>query len=360
MKSVRVLILGSNDSTLISTIRTLQKSSKYDFTIFGFGSENEFIERFYNVTLLRKSSSDLALIHFLIDACQKNKVEVIIPTSFEYLEPLCEHLEIFRSKNIEPAIPLTDPSLLEILSHRPTLFEYFNRVLSLNGPEYRISSTQQMLHEGAHSLGYPHKPILFTPSHSFRGGNMKLVESSKDVRKLFFEKKPDTVYSTLHQFTNVLGVSFPEVTAIEFDCVTEYSVEVLCRKGITFAVLVYPSNPLSAKMDIRAALTKDQHYPAVEKIARRVIEGFGFSYSVCMRIWIDSEGNAKLVDVIPHLREDVILCFHGGVNFPELMIDMALQEFDYEYNPTIKWGLKMQQVWLELLSYQGDVWKTDL
>ncbi len=333
---------------------------KYNFTFFGYGYENEFIQRFYDVKLMKRPSSELDLIPFLFDICQKNEIDVIIPASSEYLGPLCENLEQFRANNIEPIIPVSDPSLLEILSHRPTLFEYSKRVLSILAPEYRVIRNQKMIKETTHSLGYPEKPILFSPSRYSQDGNIRLVDSSKDIRRLFFDEKPDAVYTTLHQFTHALGDVFPEITAIEYDCTTEYSVEVLCRKGLTFAILIYSSNPLSNKLNTHTVLTKDKHFPVIEEIVKRVVEGFGFSYCVGMRIWIDSEGNARLVDLIPHLRDDVILCFHGGVNLPELMIDMALREFDYNYGTTIKWGLQMQQVWFELLNYKGDVWKTEL
>jgi carbamoyl-phosphate synthase large subunit len=296
----------------------------------------------------------------LLEICKKNDIDIIIPASYEFLEPLCENLELFRANNIEPIIPITDPALLKILSHRPTLFEYSTNVLSIPVPEHRTIGTQKMIQEMTHSLGYPLTPILFTPSYYSIGRNIRLVDSSKDMRMLFFNEKPDAVYTTLQQFTEALGNDFPEIIAMEYDCVAEYSVEALCRKGLTFAILAYPSKPISNKLDAHSVLTKDQHFPVIEGIVRRVVEGFGFSYCVGMRIWLDSNGNARLVDITPHLSDDVILCFHGGINFPELMIDMALGEFDYNYRPKIKWGLRMQQVWLELLNYQGDVWKTAL
>lgn len=360
MKSVRVLILGSKDSTLIQIARTLETSSKYDVTLFGFGVENEFISKFYNITLFKKQSTEGDLISYLLDICEKNQIDIIIPSSSEFLEPLCANLEQFRKNNVEPIIPVSDPSLLKILFHRPTLLEYSKNVLSLAVPKYRLMENQNLIREVTQELGYPENPILFSHSRYSHDGNIRLIDSSSDIKKLFFNEKPDAVNVTFDQFTHDLDETFPEIIALEYDCTVEYTVKALCRKGIIFATLIYPSNPLSNKLNTHTILTKDQHFPVLEKIAQRVVEGFGISYSVGMRIWMDSKGNAKLVDVIPHLRDDVILCFHGGVNFPELMLDMALTEFDYDYRPSIKWGLQMQQVWLELLDYKGDVWKTDL
>ncbi len=360
MKSVRVLVLCSSDSTFFVVLRTLEKSRKYDFTIFGYGSENEFIQRFHTVQIIDKRTSDDELIPFLLDFCQENEIDVILPASFEYLNPLCQNLAQFRANGVEPIIPISDPSLLEIITHRPALFEYSSNVLSIPVPEYRTIKNQGMIKDAIDSLDYPQKRILFSPSRLSQDRNIRLIDNSKDLRRLFFDEKPEAVYTTLQQFTHDVGDDFSEITAIEYDCTTAYSVEVLCRRGQTFAILVYSSNPLSDKMNTHSVLTRDHNFPIIEKLAQRVVEGFGFSYSVGMRIWIDSVGNASLLDVIPHLRDDVILCLHGGINLPELMIDMALREFDYNYRPTIKWGLRMQQVWLELLNYEGDVWKTDL
>ena len=121
MKSVRVLVLGSRDSTLIHVLRTLAKSTKYDYTLFGYGSENDFIQKSFNTKLLKNPSTETELIPFLIDSCEKNEIDFIIPTSTEFVAPLCENLEDFRTKNVEPIVPLSDPSLLEIIFHRPTL-----------------------------------------------------------------------------------------------------------------------------------------------------------------------------------------------------------------------------------------------
>jgi hypothetical protein len=223
-----------------------------------------------------------------------------------------------------------------------------------------ILKERKMVQETMKSLGYPENPILLSHNRNAQKKSIRLIDSSNDMTKLYFDEKPDAVYSTLHQFINDIEDRFTEIIALNFDCEIEYNVEVLCRKGIVFALLVYPGNPLSNKLSTYSVLTKDQHFSAIEAIANRIVEGFGISYSVGLRIWIDSNGNAKLADIVPHTRNNVILCFHGGVNFPELMIDMALRDFDYDYSSTIKWGLQVQQVWLELLDYRGDVWKTDL
>ncbi|MBN2230623.1 MAG: hypothetical protein JW779_13625 [Candidatus Thorarchaeota archaeon] len=360
MKSVRVLVICSNASTFLHILRTLESSQKYDFTIFGYGVTDEFIPLFHRVTLFDKVSHQTDLVSYLLKICNDNGIDVIIPASTEYLRPLCDSLEQFREINTEPIIPVSNPLLLEILSQKSKLLEYSKNVLLITVPEYKTIENHMKIVEAASDLGYPQKSILFSPSLSSQTGSLRLVDSSRDIRKIFFDEKPDAVFTTLERFSSDIGHSSSEITAMQFDCSTEYTAEVLCRKGQTFAIIVYPSNPLSQEMSTFSVLTKDQHYPTIEKIVKKVVEGFGLSYSIGMRIWIDSEGNARLVDVIPHLRNDIILSLHGGINFPELMVDMAFHEFDYSYKPEIKWGLKMQQVWLELLNYEGAVWKTEM
>ncbi|MHA2209132.1 MAG: hypothetical protein ACXABV_08180 [Candidatus Thorarchaeota archaeon] len=360
MKSVRVLVLSSSDSTFFQIIRTLEEHRRYNFLLFGYGSDNEFIQRFHNIQIIEKQTSEDNLIPFLLDICQENEIDVILPASFEYLNPLCRNLEKFRASDVEPIIPVSDTSLLEILTHRPVLFEYCMNVLSIPVPEYRTIRSRGMIKNATDSLDYPQKPILLSPSKLSQNRSIRLIDNSKDLQRLFFDEKPQAVYATLRQFTEDIGDDFSEITAMEYDCTSEYSVEVLCRRGQTFATLVYSSNPLSDKPMAHSVLTKDHNFPIIEKIAESIVEGFGFSYSVGMRIWVDSEGNARLFDVIPHLCDNVMLCLHGGINLPELVIEMALREFDYNYKPSIKWGLRMQQVWLELLDHEGDVWKTDL
>ncbi|MFW9913356.1 MAG: hypothetical protein ACFFEU_12845, partial [Candidatus Thorarchaeota archaeon] len=66
-------------------------SRKYDFALFGYGSDSEFIQRFHNIQLIKKHRSRTELIPSLLEICKTNEIDVLLPATYEFLNPLCQN-----------------------------------------------------------------------------------------------------------------------------------------------------------------------------------------------------------------------------------------------------------------------------
>jgi len=66
----------------------------------------------------------------------------------------------------------------------------------------------------------------------------------------------------------------------------------------------------------------------------------------------------KILEINPRLQGTTIISVEGGVNIPELMVQMALGDFNPDYRPEIKWGLKLHRVYREIFELEGKVWTT--
>jgi predicted ATP-grasp superfamily ATP-dependent carboligase len=104
-------------------------------------------------------------------------------------------------------------------------------------------------------------------------------------------------------------------------------------------------------------ILKDDNYGEIEKVSKKLVEGFGLSYNVGIQMREDKKGKPQLLEINPRLQGTTTMTVASGVNIPELMVMMALREFDYDIEPEIRWGLEMDRVWLELFKYEGSVWE---
>jgi carbamoyl-phosphate synthase large subunit len=105
-----------------------------------------------------------------------------------------------------------------------------------------------------------------------------------------------------------------------------------------------------------AVLAKDDQFDFITRFSEKIIKGHNLSYNIGIQLREDRNGQLKLLEMNPRLQGTTIISVEGGVNIPEIMVDMALGLFDSNFKPDIKWGLKLQRVWREVLELDGKKW----
>jgi carbamoyl-phosphate synthase large subunit len=173
---------------------------------------------------------------------------------------------------------------------------------------------------------------------------------------MFFSEKPNSVYSNLSTIKEILGENFQKMLLMEFLPGREYTVDVLCQKGVVYAVLPRLRTTMTGGITTEAILARNNQFDFNKQFSERIIGGFNLSYNIGIQLREDEKGNLKLLEMNPRLQGTTIISVEGGVNIPEIMVDMAFGTFDTSFAPDIKWGLKLQRVWREVLDYEGKQW----
>ncbi len=96
---------------------------------------------------------------------------------------------------------------------------------------------------------------------------------------------------------------------------------------------------------------------AVEGYVRKVVEAFGFSYSVGMQFRA-APGQPDTffpLEINPRFQGTTVISIGAGVNVPELLLDMALKAFDFDFTPAIRYGLRLERIYYELFSHDNAV-----
>lgn len=360
LRKCKVLVTGSAAPGFVSIVKALKASTSYEMQIIGSDytetlSSKSFVDESY--VLPDNRSPEFA--DALLDLCVSKGVDVILPIRTDDQLPICRKYGEFKDAGIEPAIVTTDPELLDTILNKRKLLEYCREIIHLKTPEFSFSTDASGLKEAAEKLGYPELPIAIKPSYSNGSRGFRILDEKLDRRKQFFEEKPSGIYSTLDDVLNTLGESFPEMVIMEYLPGNEYTVDVLCRKAETFAVIPRLRTKMTGGITTRGVITKDDNFELISESVESIVEGFGLSYNVGIQFKESRNGKPLLLEINPRLQGTTTMSVAAGVNIPELMVQIALKEFDYSYSPTIKWGLEMQRVWLEIFKDDKRIWKNE-
>ena len=360
LKKYSVLVTGAAAPGFVSIVKALRASTTYDMKLIGSDyietlSSKEFVEHSY--VLPDNRSPEFA--ESLLDLCVKMSVDVVLPIRTDDQIPICKKLGEFRKAGVEPAIVATDPDLLESLLDKRKLMEYCSEVIGLETPDFLYSTEKDGLRHAVEKLGYPDVPVAIKPSYSMGSRGLRILDDKIDRRKHFFDEKPSGIYSTLDDVLASIGEEFPEILAMEYLPGNEYTVDVLCRKGQTFAVVPRLRKRMTGGITTSGVVVKDHNYESIKRSVELIVEGFGLSYNVGTQFRESNTGTPLLLEVNPRLQGTTTMSVAAGVNIPEMMVQMALQEFDYSFKPKIKWGLEMQRVWLEIFKDDKRIWKNE-
>lgn len=360
LRRCKVLVTGSAAPGFISIVKALKANTSFEMEIIG----SDYIETFSSKSFVKESyvlpdNRSPEFSDALLNLCVSKGVDVILPIRTDDQLPICQKYGEFRDAGVEPAIVTTDPELLDTILNKRKLLEYCREIIHLNTPEFSFSTDTDGLKEAAEKLGYPELPIAIKPSYSNGSRGFRILDEKLDRRKQFFEEKPSGIYSTLDGVLNILGDSFPEMVIMEYLPGNEYTVDVLCRKAKTFAVVPRLRTKMTGGITTKGVITKDDNINHITESVESIIEGFGLSYNVGIQFKVSRNGEPLLLEINPRLQGTTTMSVAAGVNIPELMVQMALKEFDYDFSPTIKWGLEMQRVWLEIFKDDKRIWKNE-
>ncbi|MGD9397924.1 MAG: ATP-grasp domain-containing protein, partial [Candidatus Thorarchaeota archaeon] len=360
LKKCSVLVTGAAAPGFVSIVKALRASTTYKMKLIGSDyvetlSSNEYVEESF--VLPDNRSPEFA--EALLDLCVKMSIDVVLPIRTDDQLPICRKLADFRKAGVEPAIVTTDPDLLDSLLNKRKLMEYCNEVIGLETPKFLYSEHKNGLRDAVERLGYPDVPVAIKPSYSMGSRGLRILDEKIDRRKRFFDEKPSGIYSTLDDVLAIIGDDFPEIIAMEYLPGNEYTVDALCRKGQTFAVIPRLRKRLTGGITTSGVVVKDHNYESIRNSVEQIVEGFGLSFNVGTQFRESSSGIPLLLEVNPRLQGTTTMSVAAGVNIPELMVQMALQEFDYDFKPKIKWGLEMHRVWLEIFKDDKQVWKNE-
>lgn len=354
-KKLTVLVTGSDAPGFSSIVRSLM-ASKYSLRLIATDWKDNLIGRYFaEKTYVLPDNKSESFTSELLEVCLKEEVDIILPIRTDDQISLAQNLKQFEDNNIIPTIITPNPKLMDIVVNKRKLLEYLKKVTKISVMDYYVANKWSELEKALELLGYPDKPVAIKPSHATGSRGFRILDKSRDKRKIFFEEKPSSIFVTPDDLYDILGESFPEMLVMEYLEEPEYTVDILCYKGKTSAII--PRRRLQMLGGITSKGIIEKMPKTVSSEIKKIVESFGFSYNVGMqyRRKKDEKEIFRLLEINPRLQGTTIFSVAAGINIPELMIDMALKKFDFNLKLDIDYGLVMERTYFELFQKNDEI-----
>ncbi|MGB9596346.1 MAG: hypothetical protein ACPL7B_08700, partial [Candidatus Poribacteria bacterium] len=224
MKDITVIITGAGAPGAPGIIKSLRIVNERKINIIGVdANENSvgfsMVDKYYVIPL----ANDDNFIDVMIDICEKEKVDVVIPLVTRELMKFA--LNKHKFEKIGTAISVSEHQSLEIANNKYLLLEKCNTA-GIPVPKFIKVNNFDQFEEAVYKLGYPYKNVCFKPpiSNGMRG--FRILAKEIDRLNLLLNEKPMNVITTLEDVSPILKKteSFPELIVMEYLPGDEYSV----------------------------------------------------------------------------------------------------------------------------------------
>jgi carbamoyl-phosphate synthase large subunit len=282
---------------------------------------------------------DSKYIDALLEICKKEKITTIIPQYTDELVLMSENKDLFDSLGIKVLVT-EDIQKLTIANSKDDLYNYFSNRDFV--PEYTIVSTIDSIKSAVLALGYPHVPVCIKPVNGEGGKGFRIITDEKiDI----FNTPPGSPKVNLEVYLSQLqGLDqIPELLISEYLPGIEYSVDCVCKDGITHFCI--PRQRIETSMGVSSISLIEKNEELIE-YSKEIISALKLSYNINIQFKYSRDGKPKLIEINPRVSGSLVANSGAGINMLEEALRLA-----YEMpvrNIDIRWGTKMIRHWSQI------------
>ena len=283
-------------------------------------------------------------IDALLEICQKEKVDILIPGMSNELLKLLDNKEKFEA--IGTKVSLSNRNSIEVTTDKYRFYSFL-KDSNLPVPKFALVKCADDLVEACKFCGYPEKPVCVKATNLSGSRGIRIIKPDVSRFDILFGEKPNSMYTTMEELLATLKErdEMPEMMAMECLPGAEGSVDLLADHGRILYMAYRESNVNLASIPQEATLADN---PEAYAIARGVIAALGFDGSADLDFRCDAEGRPVLMEVNPRIAATMRIFKEGGMNLPYLRVKQLLGE---SLPPaSICYGLKMKRRYLEMFA----------
>jgi len=338
MDDLTVLITGIGAPGGKGTLYSLEKNSdRRKIKTVGIDIKDSVVgkylcDKFYQVP----RPNVYSFIPTLMDICEKEQVDVILPQVTAELETLAAHESEFEKKEIHIAI--STEKCIKLANNKYELMKT-SSAIGVPTPSCHLVNNLNQLEKRARRLGYPEKPVVIKPPISHGMIGFRILDESEDKRKTFFTDKPEGLRIRMEEL-DFLGEVFPELVVMEYLPGTEYTVDLLSDKKRTIVVVPRRRDAIRTGITFEGTVEKDIE---IIDYSTKLTEGIGLEYAYGLQFKRDEDGIAKILECNPRIQGTMVLSTLAGANIIYGAVKLALGEGSPEYD--VKWGTRLLRYW---------------
>lgn len=337
MDDITVLVTGTGAPGTKGTLFSLKNNfDKRKVRVIGTDIQNEVIghylcDNFYQIS----KPSDGDYLNQLIDICEENDVSVILPQNTAELSILAQNRHHFHKTGANIAV--SSEQAIDIANDKSKITD-FARKKGIPTPEYYLVDTFENLVQYAEKLGWPENPVVIKPPKSNGMRGVRIIDESLDLKKMYYEEKPSSLYINMRFLKQILGIDFPPIMVMEYLPYEEYTLDIL--KAKEYIIVPRLRNLIKSGITFQGTVTQNAE---LEYYALKLSESIGLEYAFGFQFKHDINGIPKLLEANPRIQGTMVLSTMAGANIIYGAVKQALHEEVPGFN--IKWGTKLIRYW---------------
>jgi carbamoyl-phosphate synthase large subunit len=339
MKPINVLITGAGAPGIQGTIHSVRENyDRRQVHITGTDINEEVVGKYLCDAFFKipKAKEQERYLETMLRLAVSQKIDVIMPQNTAELLLLAQNKSLFTEKGI--GITVADAEPIRVSNNKFELMEICSRCGVPVGT-YFLASNQKQLRQAAETLGWPAKQFVVKPPVSNGQRGIRIIDEKFSPRDMFYDEKPNSLFTNMHELERILGESFPELIVTEYLSGDEYTIDIL-RTPVKTVIIPRKRELIRSGITFNASLEKNEVLIKASEILATetgLTSCFGFQFK------LDDNGVPKILESNPRIQGTMVMSTLAGANIIYSAVKYALGESIPDFD--IDWNTKLLRYW---------------
>lgn len=276
-------------------------------------------------------------IPIVLEICQKEKVDVIMPFITAELPIMAEKKAFFEEHGIKVSVASLEA--LNAVNDKVALAKKYGDLM----PKQKTVHNLIDICDFAEEIGYPEKQMCCKLPNRCGGLGFAVIDEDKGSDLTIFNKFGMNRYITFDMlciYARKLLGSGEEMILQEYEEGIDFSLCILADNGKLIHALGFEAPVMSYGSAMSASIAMNDE---ATKIATQITADSGLDGNACFDFILKPDGSVKLLEVNPRLSATLPFIARAGLNLPYMRCRQLLGYDVASIKPEINYGLRMSK-----------------
>lgn len=315
MRDITVLVSASGAPGTAALLRGLRENGERRVRLVGTDmSERSIGRHLCDAFHLVPAGAEPGFADAILDLCEREGVDAVLPQSSFDLEGLAAHRDRFG----DVAVLVSSPETIQRSNDKAECYALLHE-LGVPAPAFRRVAGAAGVEAAARELGYPERPVCFKPVFSSGSRGFRILDPTVDRAHQLLYERPGSVAMRLEEALELLPEDGADLLVMELATGGERTID-----GIADGSRIVLGHPKTREA-MRAGLamyfvTLDD--PGLMEISERIVAALGIEWFFNIQLVGD-----RVIEVNPRISTIV---YQEDLNLPYLGVKRALGEISDE------------------------------
>jgi carbamoyl-phosphate synthase large subunit len=200
LRPVTILVSASGAPGTAALLRALRQNAERPVRLVGTDmSERSVGRHLCDAFHVVPPGSDPAFADTILELCERERVDVVLPQSSFDLAALAEH----RGRFGDVKVLVSSPETIRRSNDKAESYALLHR-LGVPAPEFRRVRGASGVASAARELGYPERPVCFKPVFSSGSRGFRVLDPTVDRAHQLLHERPGSVAMRLEEAVELL------------------------------------------------------------------------------------------------------------------------------------------------------------